>query len=165
MSQSVGQRVCCQCLSMSLHPGSSPSFLEVKEPSVTIQACRRTSTTTLPIHLASPPLPGLAPAGALLPCSCNEVGKEARPAAPALRASLPPAASPGCPLNSLRSDNAARIPRRNCLRSAGQRGFHTHPDRRVDALWVCSGCRLKATPTYPRGNATDDGIVSTFRKY
>ena len=67
-------------------------------------------------------MPGLAPAGDLLSCSCKKVGKEARPAAPALRATLVEKGSPGRSLNSLRSDNATGIPRRTFLHSAEQRG-------------------------------------------
>ena len=41
----------------------------------------------------------------------KKVPKETRPAAPALRATLAPHRQPGRPLNSLRSDNAAGLPR------------------------------------------------------
>ena len=44
-------------------------------------------------------MPGLAPAGDLLSCSRKKVGKEALPAAPALRATLAAKGPPGRSLN------------------------------------------------------------------
>ena len=79
--------------------------------------------------------PGLAPAGDRLSCSRKKVGKEALPAAPALRATLAAEGPPGRWLNSLlalrawiplrgaASDNATGLPPANLPRSAGQRGM------------------------------------------
>ena len=53
----------------------------------------------------------------------KKVSKEMRPAAPALRASLPPNHQPGRPLNSLRSDNAAGLPRSGGSPLGGAEGY------------------------------------------
>ena len=64
-------------------------------------------------------MPGLAPAGDLLSCSCKKVGKEARPAAPALRAEGSPESRPFArrKANQLALRNPALTPR--CGRPAG----------------------------------------------
>ena len=59
-----------------------------------------------------PDAAGSRPSGRLTFLSRDKkVSKETRPAAPALRAPLPPNRQPGRPLNSLRSDNPAGLPR------------------------------------------------------
>jgi hypothetical protein len=71
-------------------------------------------------------LPGLAPAGDSLYCSCNKVSKQARPAAPASLRSAALAAKglPGRCLNSLRSNNGIRLPPANLPHSAAQKGIY-----------------------------------------
>ena len=94
-------------------------------------------------------LPGLAPAGDLLSCSCKKVSKEARPASPALRTEGSPESRPFArrTAKQLAVRNPALTPR--CESSAGPvaklAGQNPAVVRQRDRTTPCEPCSLGGT--------------------
>jgi hypothetical protein len=86
----------------------------------------------------------------------KKVPKETRPAAPALRAPLPPEHRTGRPLNSLRSDRAAGLPRSGTPPLGGTEGNPVDRDSRMMNFVVTQLERLQFREDFkaPQGSAS-----------